>query len=172
MKKAYLLFVLPLLFAFACDRNVNGPNEQLGEDYEIYNIVLIDDFSKEEAQVLVVDSTSGDALSEAQISNIIQSYPEIQMETLYNFNQRNMNPIAIKTIPNVNFVDYGSPNIVKGGKVLNIWLSQVGYNDSHTRAVVSVGTLSAPLVGAGYLVYLIKISSHWVIQDRFLLWIS
>ena len=50
--------------------------------------------------------------------------------------------------------------------------SRVGFNDTLDQAVVYVGNVAAPLMGAGYYYLMEKKNGQWIITEQVMVWIS
>jgi hypothetical protein len=50
--------------------------------------------------------------------------------------------------------------------------SRVGFNNSLDQAVIYVGNLAGPLMGAGYYYLMVKENGEWIMKEQVMAWIS
>jgi hypothetical protein len=124
------------------------------------------------------------------ITNYVEtSLPSISNDTLKSFQERNTQPGQLS--PDMQLgVDYVLLNQEQLSQITSqsnwnevladkypgsngyMIFSRVGFNKSLTQAVLYVGEVAGPLMGAGYYYLLEKQNGEWVIKEQVMIWIS
>jgi hypothetical protein len=149
-------------------------------------------FAQENSRALILQDTStniaGDSPQQT-IEFIKSGFKDVSEETLDNYLERNGQPGQLS--PDMHLgVDYvlltkedlanisSQPN---WGQVLAekypgtrgyIIFSRVGFNNTLDQAVIYVGNVDGPLMGAGYYYLMEKQKGQWLVKDQVMAWIS
>ena len=149
-------------------------------------------FVAENTKALILQDTSTNISNDdpQQTVDFIKSgLKGISSETLDNYQERNKQPSQLS--PNMNLgVDYvllSREDLMKissqpdWGQLLNtkfpgthgyIIFSRVGFNKTLDQAVIYVGNVGGPLMGAGYYYLMEKKNGQWVMKQQVMAWIS
>ena len=167
-----------ILFLFAvcsCDNSVQPRDYGQGDDYEIYSLVLKEDFDSSSILIVLRDSTvttirSADSAQAAYLRN---NLPGLLDETIAHFSSANENPAKLDYIRGPYHLvlsrDYVDSS---AGPAVQVGMSRVGYDKFGTQAIVEIGELFAPLAGSGSLFFLVRENGEWKIKGRVMTWIS
>lgn len=141
---------------------------------------------------LILQNTSSNISEknpEQSIEFIRSGLPGISNETLENYLARNAQPSQLSLDMNLS-MDYAlltaeelaeissRPNWgeLLTGKYPNSHgysvFSRVGFNNSLDQAVIYVGNMAGPLMGAGFFYFMEKQNGEWVIKQQVMVWIS
>lgn len=158
-------------FVFVSCNSVEPAEYGYGDDYAIYSKVLSEIITEKDILIVLQDSTQQEYFIHNNFEYFLEHFPEADRETLNNYVIANQSKVKLKRIPEIKFVfqsDYDKS--IKS--IVNVYLSNVGYNSNKTEAFVSMGALYAPLVGSGSLIFLVKINNQWQISKSVMTWIS
>ena len=175
MKPKFWFLFLVLLTASSCNNPAQPVGYNQGEDYEIYSIVLKEEFGSSSTLVIMRDSTtiSASSCDSGIAAHFKESLPALQDETITDFLSANHNPLKLMPEMNIdNLVMNFDYDLGAGEETVHVSLSRVGYDSSRTQAIVEVGELRAPLAGAGCLFLITKQNGIWRITGRCMTWIA
>jgi len=172
-QKTLSAIFLVLLFSFSCEKNPTQSVEYgEGDDYEIYQVVLMDCFSETEYLVILNDSTVLSSIDSFQTASFRERFPEIKDETITDFITQNEERNRLKPIQDIDFYVFESDYKDNGQETTSAYLSSVGYDVDKTQAIVEMGVICAPLAGHGRLIFLTKIDGEWKISGGLTIWVS
>ncbi len=174
--KHFIPTALLLLSAVSsCDNDVQPREYGQGDGYEIYSLVLKEDFDSSSILIVLRDSNvttirSADSTQAAYLRN---NLPGLLDETIAHFISANDNPAKLDYI-------HGAYHLVlsrdyvdsSAGPAVQLGISRVRYDKFGTQAIVEVGELFAPLAGSGSLSFLVRENGEWKIRGRVMTWIS
>ena len=157
------------------------------EEQAVYAVFV----GKGKGPALLLQDTSAGLLDDPQqaIGNIKESLPGLSNETIDNYFERNAQPSQLS--PDMQLgVDYvllsadelaeissqGNWHDILAEKYPGsngyIIFSRVGFNRTLDQAVIYVGEVAGPLMGAGYCYLLEKQDGVWTIKEQVMIWIS
>ena len=172
-QKIFSVIFLIFLFSCGCEKNPTQSVEYgEGDDYEIYQVVLMDCFSETDNLVILNDLTVLSCIDSFQTASFREQFPEIKDETITDFNLRNEERSQLKPIQDIDFYVFESDYKDSGQETASAYLSSVGYDEDKTQAIVEMGVTYAPLAGQGRLIYLTKIDGEWKISGGLTIWVS
>ena len=174
--KQFIPTAILLVFAvWSCANGVQPREYGQGDDYEIYSLVLREDFDSSGILIVLRDSTVTTIRSSdnTQAAYLRKNLPGLLDETITHFISANENPAKLDYI-------HGADHLVLSrdyeggatGPAVQLGISSVGYDKFGTQAIVEVGELFAPLAGSGSLFFLVREDGHWKIKGRVMTWIS
>ncbi|MEW6403744.1 MAG: hypothetical protein AB1649_18270 [Chloroflexota bacterium] len=157
------------------------------EEQAVYSFFV----NEGEGPVLILQNTSTGITDDSQqVSDFVQSgLPSLSKETAAGFMERNKESSQLS--PDMELgVDYillsseelsritSQPN---WGEVLQqeypgsygyTMLSHVGFNKTMDQALIYVGDMAGPLMGAGFYYLLEKVNGEWLLKEQVMVWIS
>jgi hypothetical protein len=157
------------------------------EEQSVYSF-----FARENSKALILQDTSTNIAGDSpqQTTDFIKSgLKDVSQQALDNYLERNQQPGELSADMNLG-VDYvlltkedlanisSQPN---WGQLLNekypgthgyIIFSRVGFNNALDQAVVYVGNVDGPLMGAGYYYLMERQKGQWLVKDQVMAWIS
>ena len=169
-------YLIPLLFplmiiSFSCKDEVVQPNEYgSGNDYIIYEKIIQYQFAETDYFIILDDSTKGEYIDAFQIRNICESIPSLLEETLNNYLLKKDNKVKLKEIPNVNSISFSSEINNRPSNSVDVWLSNISYNELETQAIVTMGAIFGSEAGGGILLFLSKENGEWEVKNVYGLW--
>jgi hypothetical protein len=170
MRYLKYLAVVFLIFS-SCSEQVVEPKRIRSDDNMIYETIF-DEFVSDQNRVIVLnDSTHGEYSIYNNPEYFIENLSGLSTETLENYMNINKEKIRLKKIPNIDFV-FESEYDNSTEHSVHVSVSRVGYNKQKTQAVVTIGVVYAPLVGAGAIIILIREGYEWKIKNTMMTWIS
>ena len=175
MKYIKLFISIILFLTFSCEEYKNPMHEfeyGLGNDYQIYQKILIEKFHDTEYYVILKDSTEFIEISNHQISSMKDRIPELSDETLDKYFLKNNYSRKLNNISNIDFYIFDSDYQYDKENTVLVWLSEIGYNASETQAIVAMGSIYAALVGEGIIFFLKYENGRWEIKNEYPLWIA
>ena len=165
MKYFHILFALILFIIFSCEDDKNTTQYDINneaEDYTIYQIVLMDRYGETNYHILLNDLTGFSELDTFHISNIKDKIDNILDETIDNYLKANFKSKKLKDIPGIDFYTFKSEYHGSYENTVEVYLSDVGYDNSMTQAILTL-TESYNPGGGGMLIYLEKVGDKWMI---------
>lgn len=141
---------------------------------------------------LILQNTSSNISEknpEQSIEFIRSGLPGISNETLENYLARNAQPSQLSLDMNLG-MDYALLTAEELAEISSHpnWgelltekypnshgysvFSRVGFNNSLDQAVIYVGNMAGPLMGAGFFYFMEKQNGEWVIKQQVMVWIS
>ena len=149
-------------------------------------------FVAENNKALILQDTSTNIANDdpQQTVDFIKSgLKGISTETLDNYLERNKQPSQLSPTMNlgVEYVLLSREDIMKissqpdWGQLMNakfpgthgyIIFSRVGFNNTLDQAVIYVGNVGGPLMGAGYYYLMEKQNGRWIMKQQIMAWIS
>ena len=141
---------------------------------------------------LILQNTSSNISEknpEQSIEFIRSGLPGISNETLENYLARNAQPSQLSLDMNLS-MDYALLTAEELAEISSHpnWgelltekypnshgysvFSRVGFNNSLDQAVIYVGNMAGPLMGAGFFYFMEKQNGEWVIKQQVMVWIS
>ena len=173
MKNIFLIMILcAVVWSCSNDDNPVVSETGSGEDYEIYSTIIKSDSALGNLLIILNDTTVYGHIESIHVDNIREKSHELLNQTVNDYNSKNGSSIKLKKIPGIDNFVWRSEYTGDGRNSVNITLSRIGYGDSNTQAIVSMGELFAPLAGSGTLFYLKKENGTWIIKSKIMLWIS
>lgn len=158
------------------------------EEQAVYALFV----GKSKGTALILQDTStglSDETPQQIIDNLKSSLPGLSNETIDSYVARNAQPSQL--LPDMQLgVDYVLLSHEELAEVSSqgnwhevlqerypgsngyLIFSRVGFNNSLDQAVVYVGEVAGPLMGAGYYYLLEKQNSEWTIKEETMVWIS
>lgn len=141
--------------------------------------------------LILQDTSTGlsDDNPQQVIDNIKDGFPDVSKDTIDSYMERNAQPSQLPPDMKIG-VDYillseaelaeissqGNWHEVLSEKYPGsdgyTIFSRVGFNQSLDQAVVYVGHVAGPLMGAGYYYLLEKENGEWIIKEQIMVWIS
>ena len=192
MKKNMLNFIVLVCMLISCSAPTPVPTPSAAdiekEEQTIYSLFLHD----AGGAALILQDTSSEISTEKPQQSIdyIQSgLKSISSETLNNYLSRNAQPSQLS--PDMNLgMDYvllsadelaeifSQPNWNQflaekyPGSYGLYTFSRVGFNNSLDQAVIYVGNVAAPMMGAGFYYLMEKKNGKWLIKEQVNVWMS
>lgn len=174
MKYKSTIIAIILVLVLSCEKDKN-PMQSIeyggGSDYQIYQEVLSNWYSETNYLVILHDSTVNIDIDSNQVSSIKHRISEIKDKTIENYYLRNMNTNRLKNIPSIDFYIFESEYKESDKDIVRIWLSEIGYDNEETQAIVAMGETYGPLAGGGILFFLVKEDEVWKVSSVYGLWI-
>lgn len=166
------VLILSLILCFGCSENSTNPviNDD-SKTYEIYSVILNDQFDNSGLILVVSDSTGGTDIRENSYNYFLENLNGVTTDMLDAFNELNATRIRIKQIPGIDHVFRSEYTGSDSGRVI-LTFSKIAFNDDETKAIVMLGEYYAPLVGAGFLFLLERENNEWKISESIMVWIS
>jgi hypothetical protein len=186
-----LFILLLILIIMACSLFTSAPAHSRAEiekeEQAVYSF-----FVGDQGPVVILENTATDISEDdpGKTLDYIQSgLPDISKQTLDSFLERNESPDPLSTEMDLG-VDYillspdelseitrqpNWPEIMAeryDGAVGYTVFSRVGFNKSLDQAVIYVGQMAGPLMGAGYYYLLEKHNGEWKLTGEIMVWIS
>ncbi len=190
VKKTLMLLLVVSVTACSAFRSTATPTTA---DLEKEEQVIYSFFTHDAGGVaLILQNTSSnisDKNPEQSIEFIRSGLPGISNETLENYLARNAQPSQLSLEMNLG-MDYA---LLPAEELAEIsshpnWdelltekypnshgysvFSRVGFNNSLDQAVIYVGNMAGPLMGAGFFYFMEKQNGEWVIKQQVMVWIS
>jgi len=188
-KSPILLLALNLMACSVLKRPLPTPK---AADIDKEEQAVYSYFVAENNKALILQDTSTNISNDdpQQTVDFIKSgLKGISSETLDNYLDRNKQPSQLS--PNMNLgVDYvllSREDLMKissqpdWGQLMNakfpgthgyIIFSRVGFNNTLDQAVIYVGNMGGPLMGAGYYYLMEKQNGQWIMKQQVMAWIS
>ena len=188
--KNVLATLLALMYV-ACSvftpKPAQNPADAAKEEEAVYSSLL-----GEEGMVLILKKTtthiSGNDPQQA-MDSVKDGLKGITSDTISNFIDRNAQPSELSPEMNlgVNYILIDEDELASLTRQSNwgeaisqkypgahgyVMFSRVGFNRSLDQAVVYVGSVEGPLMGAGYYYLLVEENGEWNIKERIMVWIS
>jgi hypothetical protein len=149
-------------------------------------------FVREDTKALILQDTStniSDDNPQQTIDDIKSGLKGVSQETLDNYLERNKQPSQLPANMNLStdYVLLSRKDLMEissqpdWGELLNakypgthgyIIFSRVGFNNTLDQAVIYVGNVDGPLMGAGYYYLMEKQKGQWLVKDQVMAWIS
>jgi hypothetical protein len=167
----FLLFILSVL-SISCKKEITKPIAYgSGNDYLIYEKVLQYQFAQTDVLIILQDSTKGEFIDTLHIINIKERIPALLEETLKGYITNKKLKIKLKNIPNIKSLVFESEIKNEPDNSVNVWLSNIGYDDSEIQAIATLGFIYGPEAGGAILFFMIKENNEWNIEDVYGLWV-
>ena len=185
-----ILFLIPTSLACSLFTSTPAPSQadMEREEQAVYAVFV----HGSKGPALILENTSTSTMDEdpqQMIDNIKDGLPGISNDTIDSYVERNAQSTQLS--PDMQLgVDYvllsqqelaeisSQPNWHEvltekypGSQGYTIF-SRVGFNQALDQAVVYVGNVAGPLMGAGYQYLLEKQDGQWVIKEQVMVWIS
>ena len=141
--------------------------------------------------VVILQDTSTNISSDdpqQSVDFIRSGFKSVSIETLNNFLERNSQPSQLSPDmqPGVNYVLLSTDELSTIMQQTDGWsvfhekypnsgytqFSRVGFNNSLDQAVIYVGNVAGPMMGAGFYYLMDKKDGQWVIKEQVMTWIS
>lgn len=183
------VLLIPIIMACSLFTTTDAPSraEIDKEEQDIYSFFV----GEYRAPVLILENTATDiSMTEPQqtIDYIKSGLPGLSRETLDNFMERNEQPGTLSEDMDLG-VEYillssedlsattSQPNwhevmLERYGTAGYTVFSRVGFNRTLDQAVIYVGDVAGPLMGAGFYYLLEKELGHWKVKEQIMVWIS
>ena len=149
-------------------------------------------FVAENSRALILQDTSTNISGDdpQQTGDFIKSgLKGLSRETLDSYLDRNKQPSQLSPTMNlgVDYVSLSREDLMKissqpdWGELMNakfpgtygyIIFSRVGFNNTLDQAVIYVGNVGGPLMGAGYYYLMEKQNGQWIMKEQVMAWIS
>lgn len=182
MKFYNILSISILILCFYCsgDDSPISTGRGYGDNvhYQIYSSVINDMFNSELSHEITLCDSTVYWKHFDNFNYISENIPGLLEETYNNYLQVNQESVQLLNIPDLNIqCNLISPNNISRWKEIYpntnvlVHVSRIGYNTVGNQALLYINEYSAPLAGAGYLVYLEK-DSDWNVKQILMLWIS
>ena len=189
-RTALILFLIPTTLACSLFTSTPAPSQADLERAEqaVYAVFV----RGGKGPALILENTSTSTLEEnpqQMIDNIKDGLPGISKDTIDSYVERNAQSTQLS--PNMQLgVDYvllseeelreissqGNWNEILQEKYPGsngyLIFSRVGFNHTLDQAVVYVGNVAGPLMGAGYYYLLEKEDGEWTVKEQIMVWIS
>ena len=172
MKCLILLLFLLIIFSLSCKDEIVQPIQYgSGNNYAIYEQILQNQFIGTDRLVLLSDSTKSESLDTLQIRDLYERFPALLEETLIDYIEKKDNKVKLKNISNIKYIALENEfiNNHKPNDTIYIWLSNIGYNNSETQAIVTEGNVFGSKAGFVMLFFLTKDDSEWSVKDQCIL---
>jgi hypothetical protein len=165
------------------------------EDYDIYCLILEQLFPN--AETLVVNqetSVTSRSAAEGYFMSLKEEIPGLDTTLLTDFADKNdtsrnldnkfiiqSKKVVLVTRQQIHEIFTGNGGVNDGWEAFyrlypnssgEIVFGCIGYNASHTRALVEMGNMYASLGGEGQVIYLAKESGHWKLVKSVVIWVS
>jgi hypothetical protein len=189
-RTALTLWLIPA--SLACSLFTSAPTpsqaELEKEEQAVYAVFV----GGNNGPALILQDTStglSDDAPQQVIDNIKDGFPDISNDTIDSYIQRNAQPSQLP--PDMQLgVDYVLLSEAELAEISSQgnWhevlaekypgsdgytiFSRVGFNKSLDQAVLYVGNVAGPLMGAGYYYLLEKQNGEWTIKEQIMVWIS
>jgi hypothetical protein len=185
----FILLLIPIIMACSFFTSAPAPSqaEIEKEEQAVYSF-----FAGDQGPMLILEDTATDISEDdprKTLEYIRSGLPDISKQTLDSFLERNESPDPLS--PDMDLgVDYillspdelseitrqpNWPEIMAeryDGAVGYTVFSRVGFNKSLDQAVIYVGQMAGPLMGAGYYYLLEKHNGEWKLTGEIMVWIS
>jgi hypothetical protein len=160
--------------------------ESANEEYNVYSALLNSRFTDNRIKLIVIEEQT--QASKTSVEDYAKNIPDLQQETIDDFYKANQQSHKLERQFNLPFnytliSQAELKNIFDSGGWDNFYkkypnspgitsLSGVGFNAQKNQALVSIGTQSHYLAGAGYIVLLAKENGIWRVKQQVMTWIS
>jgi len=189
-RTALILFLIPASLACSLFTSTPAPSQaDLEREEEAVYAVFV---RGSKGPALILENTSTSTLDEdpgQMIDNIKDGLPGISNDTIDSYVERNAQSAQLSPDMQlgVDYVLLSQEELAEISRQPN-WhevltekypgsdgytiFSHVGFNRSLDQAVVYVGKVAGPLMGAGYYYLLEKQDGEWTIKEQIMVWIS
>ena len=184
------LLLIPVILSCSLFTSTPKPSQAdiENEEQAVYAVFVAD--SKGPAVILQNTSTSTvEEDPELMIDNIKGGLPGISSATIDSFVERNTQSSQLSPAMQlgVEYVLLSEERLAEISSQVNwhevlqerfpgsngyLIFSRVGFNQSLDQAVIYVGQVAGPLMGAGYYYLLEKQAGEWIIKEETMVWIS
>lgn len=180
-KKVVLFFITItilgtiIFFATPSQSSSIAPSVRLENEYEIYNLLLMEELANNGAKLPIADFTSLGPLNkdivETDIPLIIPGFPVVKREAYLDLREQNQHSYLIK-----DYLPETINNEVTSSR--NWWFSfsRIGFDSSLTQALVvkekHIGCESDGFCYRveGWLLFLQKVNDTWIVKDEPIYW--
>lgn len=189
-KKNQLLFII-IIFTFIyinCNKKLILTEDEefgIGDDYLVYSAVLNYLKNDYDLHFVLSDSTINYIISD-DIDYLKENIPELENETIYNYQINNEEMIRLKNIPDLEIQCSLIASSEKGkwkerfpNADALIHFSRIGFHSSMGQALVYFSEYSAPLAASGNIFFLVPRATEplneegkWIVKKSIMLWIS
>jgi hypothetical protein len=201
MRKAtlFILFLFISLVNAAAQHNSEVQKRVESNEYDVYKVVLKEQFIKPDTKQLVIHKFTYSELIDERQSSQFQILDRenilVEAETIENYNILNKESVALKNdfsfSSKVNLASdaelkpvletfkadgsrkaYKDALMKKYETTILIRLSRVGFNKSRNQALIHVGYICGAVCGNGRYIILSKNKDGWVIKRTIPTWVS
>jgi len=189
-RKILILFLIPASLACSLFTSTPAPSQAdlEREEQAVYAVFV----RGSKGPALILENTSTSTLDEdpgQMIDNIKDGLPGISNDTIDSYVERNAQSAQLSPDMQlgVDYVLLSQEELAEISRQPN-WhevltekypgsdgytiFSRVGFNRSLDQAVIYVGKVAGPLMGAGYYYLLEKQDGEWAIKEQIMVWIS
>ena len=185
-----ILFLIPASLACSLFRSAPTPSQAdiEREEQAVYAVFV----RNNKGPAVILENTSTSTVEEdpqQMIDNIEGGLPGISNDTIDSYVERNAQPSQLSPDMqlDVDYVLLSQEELAEissqgnwheilqeryPGSNAYLIFSRVGFNRTLDQAVIYVGEVAGPLMGAGYYYLLEKQNGDWVIKEQTMVWIS